>query len=132
MAIALTDKQADVLEFITLEIQKGLPPTVREVARAFSISSRAGYDQIKAIEKKGYIHRGSMDPRDIALTAKALAEGWPGEPIAIDLSCSDIDYAIGRAHDLDLPSATDYVRMPIERDRHGSPAGEITLTSGHN
>jgi SOS-response transcriptional repressor LexA len=127
MAIALTEKQADVLEYITLEIQKGMPPTVREVASAFSVSTRAVYDSIRAIEKRGYIRRGSMRQRDIVLTDKALAENASLGAATVDLPEADRHYASGRAHEMGLPGPTAFVCMLIKkhRDQEGLAQGGI-------
>lgn len=64
----LTDKQKNVYEFIKQQVgQVGFPPSVREIAQAFSISTRAAYDHLRAIEKKGYIRRDPMKPRAIKI-----------------------------------------------------------------
>ncbi len=64
----LTDKQKNVYEFIKQQVgQVGFPPSVREIAQAFSISTRAAYDHLRAIEKKGYIRRDPMKPRAIEI-----------------------------------------------------------------
>ncbi|MDP7236164.1 MAG: transcriptional repressor LexA [Candidatus Latescibacteria bacterium] len=64
----LTDKQKNVYEFIKQQVgQVGFPPSVREIAQAFSISTRAAYDHLRAIEKKGYIRRDPMKPRAIQI-----------------------------------------------------------------
>ena len=64
----LTDKQKNVYEFIKQQVvQAGYPPSVREIAQAFSISTRAAYDHLRAIEKKGYIRRDPMKPRAIEI-----------------------------------------------------------------
>ena len=52
----LTNRQREVLEFIKFFIKTNkYPPTIREVAEHFTISVKAGYDHIKALEKKNYI-----------------------------------------------------------------------------
>ncbi len=52
----LTDRQQEILDFLTSFIEKNsYPPTVRETAKAFSISIKGAYDHIKALEKKGAI-----------------------------------------------------------------------------
>ncbi len=64
----LTKRQQQVLDFIIdYTRDSGYPPTVREMADAFSMSSKGAYDHLKAIEKKGYIRRDPAKPRAIEL-----------------------------------------------------------------
>ena len=64
----LTQKQQNVFEFIRGQVNRmGFPPSVREIAQAFEISTRAAYDHLRAIEKKGYIRRDPMKPRAIEI-----------------------------------------------------------------
>ncbi|MBN2738266.1 MAG: transcriptional repressor LexA [Spirochaetales bacterium] len=62
----LTDKQKQILEYIKLFItQNKYPPTVREVADHFKMTSRGSYDHIKALEKKNFIRYNSKRYRTI-------------------------------------------------------------------
>jgi len=64
----LTPKQQKILSFITDYIKDtGYPPTVRDIAGAFDMSSKGAYDHMTAIEKKGYIRRDPSKPRAIEL-----------------------------------------------------------------
>jgi repressor LexA len=64
----LTNRQRKVLDFITNYLRDtGYPPTIREIAGEFRISSKGAYDHLLAIEKKGYIRRDSAKPRAIEL-----------------------------------------------------------------
>lgn len=64
----LTNRQKQVLDFITDYVRDaGYPPTVRDIAGAFKISSKGAYDHLTAIEKKGYIKRSPTKPRAIEL-----------------------------------------------------------------
>lgn len=64
----LTGKQQRVLDFIRQQVNRmGFPPSVREIAQKFEISTRAAYDHLRAIEKKGYIRRDPMKPRAIEI-----------------------------------------------------------------
>ncbi len=64
----LTKRQQQVLDFITGYVRDvGYPPTVREIANAFDMSSKGAYDHLKAIEKKGHIRRDPAKPRAIEL-----------------------------------------------------------------
>lgn len=64
----LTNRQKQVLDFIADYVRDaGYPPTVRDIAGAFKISSKGAYDHLTAIEKKGYIKRSPTKPRAIEL-----------------------------------------------------------------
>ena len=64
----LTVKQQNVLDFIREQVNRmGFPPSVREIAQSFEISTRAAYDHLRAIEKKGHIRRDPMKPRAIEI-----------------------------------------------------------------
>ncbi len=65
----LTGKQQKVYEFIRQQVSRmGFPPSVREIAQTFEISTRAAYDHLRAIEKKGFIRRDRYKYRSIELT----------------------------------------------------------------
>ncbi len=61
----LTDKQREILDFITSSIaQHGYPPTLREIGTHFGIRSTNGVnDHLRALEKKGYLQREDMKSR---------------------------------------------------------------------
>jgi repressor LexA len=64
----LTNRQRKVLDFITNYLRDtGYPPTIREIAGEFKISSKGAYDHLLAVEKKGYIRRDPAKPRAIEL-----------------------------------------------------------------
>ncbi len=66
MRKSLTKKQETIFNYIKHHIQQnGYPPTVREIGAAFKMSEKGAYDHLRAIEKKGYIKRGSRKPRAI-------------------------------------------------------------------
>ena len=53
----LTERQKKVLDFIKFHIRsKKYPPSIREIADHLHISVKGGYDHIKALQKKKYIH----------------------------------------------------------------------------
>ena len=68
----LTDKQQKIYNFIRKHIEtKGFPPAIRDICEEFGISSPNGVMcHLKALQKKGYIHR--VEKRD---TKKAQARG---------------------------------------------------------
>lgn len=65
MADALTQRQREILDFITASImERGFPPTLREIGEHFSIKSTNGVnDHLKALEKKGHLRREDLKSR---------------------------------------------------------------------
>ncbi len=54
----LTRRQEEILRFIQDFVQEhGVPPTVRELGGRFKISPRASFDHLRALERKGFLHR---------------------------------------------------------------------------
>jgi len=52
----LTDRQREILEFITRRIGEGLPPTLAEIAEAFGFNQpRAAWKHLQALQTKGCI-----------------------------------------------------------------------------
>ena len=72
----LTKRQRAVYDFIRDKIQnRGYGPTVREIGAQFGISSPNGVMcHLKAIEKKGLIHRTPKESRAIELSREAIEE----------------------------------------------------------
>jgi repressor LexA len=64
-ASELTDRQRVILDFISESIKKrGYPPTLREIGSHFGIRSTNGVnDHLRALEKKGYLHREDLKSR---------------------------------------------------------------------
>ena len=64
----LTTRQQTILDFMVKYIKEnGYPPTVRDIASEFKMSSKGAYDHMLAIEKKGYIKRDPTKPRAIEI-----------------------------------------------------------------
>jgi repressor LexA len=65
MADALTQRQREILEFISASIvERGFPPTLREIGEHFHIRSTNGVnDHLKALEKKGHLRREDLKSR---------------------------------------------------------------------
>ena len=65
MADALTQRQKDILDFISASIiERGFPPTLREIGEHFNIRSTNGVnDHLKALEKKGHLRREDLKSR---------------------------------------------------------------------
>lgn len=76
--IALTPKQQAIYNFIRKTIEmKGFPPAIRDICDEFSISSPNGVMcHLKALQKKGYIHR--VEKRDNQQKAQARGITIPG------------------------------------------------------
>lgn len=62
----LTERQRETLGWIKKFIRKHeLPPTVREVGRAFGIKSSSAFHLLARLERKGYIKRGTLGARSL-------------------------------------------------------------------
>lgn len=63
----LSSRQVHILEYIKKTIlEKGYPPTVREIAEEVGLSSPSSvHGQMEALENKGYIKRDPTKPRSI-------------------------------------------------------------------
>ena len=68
----LTARQEKIFDFIVERTERrGFPPTVREIGRAFRISSPKGVtDHLAALERKGYIRRSARSSRGIEILVK--------------------------------------------------------------
>ena len=65
----LTDRQRAVLDWVMGFVRKhGLPPTLREIGRAFRISSPGVLGHLRALERKGYVKRGKLGARSLEIT----------------------------------------------------------------
>jgi repressor LexA len=70
----LSPRQRDVLDFIrSASMQRGFPPTYREIGDALGISSTNGVaDHVKALVRKGYVEKSAGGAaRGLKLTQKA-------------------------------------------------------------
>lgn len=65
----LTDKQAQILEYIRHEIlSKGYPPSIREICQAVDLKSTSSvHAQLSSLEAKGYIRRDLTKSRSIEI-----------------------------------------------------------------
>ena len=75
--IALTERQADALDFIIAHfVEHQRPPTWREVGDHLGITSTNGVnDKLLAIQRKGYLTM--PDNKHRALVVTHSAQGWP-------------------------------------------------------
>ncbi len=65
----ITKKQQAILDYIKEEIlQKGYPPSVREICEAVSLKSTSSvHSHLETLEKNGYIRRDPTKPRAIEI-----------------------------------------------------------------
>ena len=70
----LTDRQEEILNFINSYREvNGFPPTIREIARQFGLSSTFGVKKhLDALVKKGYLHIESNASRGISTIHNTL------------------------------------------------------------
>src|SRR5271169_2749959 len=71
----LTERQQMVLDFIRESIiDRGYPPTLREIGARMGIRSTNGVnDHLRALERKGYLKREDMKSRALRPTGVQLA-----------------------------------------------------------
>jgi repressor LexA len=76
----LTEKQKKIYEFIREQIEvRGYPPTIRDIGKAFHISSPNGVMcHLKALQSKGLIKRKEQSARAIE-----LIDYKPGQPAVL-------------------------------------------------
>ncbi len=65
----ISTKQKEILEFIKSQIiNKGYPPSVREICEAVSLKSTSSvHSHLEALERNGYIRRDPAKPRAIEI-----------------------------------------------------------------
>ena len=65
----LTARQRAVLDWVVGFVRKhSLPPTLREIGKAFRISSPGVLGHLRALERKGYVKRGKLGARSLEIT----------------------------------------------------------------
>lgn len=72
----LSGCQTNVLRFVKHAIAtEGAPPTIREIAQAFSVTPRAAYDHVQALIRKGYLvkHGAGRHARSLRLAPEIPA-----------------------------------------------------------
>jgi repressor LexA len=83
----LTDRQQEILDFISASIvERGYPPTLREIGLHFGIRSTNGVnDHLRALEKKGHLHREDLKSRALRPVAGAQRRGGADTRAGADL-----------------------------------------------
>lgn len=112
----LTDRQQQVLDFITGYLEKyGFPPALRDIAAHLGVNGTFGVmKHLDALERKGYVRRGSGTSRGIALAHAAPAVSLPVVGVvragALQPAIEDIagHFAVDQAH---LKGATFFLRV---------------------
>ncbi|MBK7538717.1 MAG: transcriptional repressor LexA [Myxococcales bacterium] len=108
MAEALTQRQRDILDFITASIvERGFPPTLREIGEHFKIRSTNGVnDHLKALEKKGHLRREDLKSR-------AMRPVLPGGGEVVPMRRADADGVNGHNGHAHHEVDDDLVEVPV-------------------
>jgi repressor LexA len=95
----LNDRAREILSYIrSFQQEHGLPPTIREIGKAFSISSTNGVRYyLTMLEKAGYLKRRGKVSRGSSLLASVRRPGIPlvgrvaaGQPILAEECIEDV------------------------------------------
>ncbi len=70
------DRKVKILDFIAATLRtRGVPPSVREIARAVGLASTSAvHHHLQILEREGYLDRREAEARAIRLTPKAALE----------------------------------------------------------
>jgi repressor LexA len=81
----LTERQREVLQFIEATVSdRGVAPTLREIALHFEFSSTASAQKhIALLEKKGYLRRDKHQKRGLSILMPTEIEDQPGIEIPL-------------------------------------------------
>lgn len=101
---SLTTRQREIYDFIKSKIQgRGYGPTVREIGQEFDIKSPNGVMcHLKALQKKGLIHREPNMSRAIQLLDDPTQPLRPGIPLKGRIAAGQPIEAIAEEEELDL------------------------------
>jgi repressor LexA len=88
MTAALSERQRQILRYISMRQQEGWTPSVREIGDAVGLrSSAAVQKQLATLERKGYIRRLSGQARSIQVVHPASDSSEQGQvPIVGDIT----------------------------------------------
>ena len=114
MPDALTDRQREILDFITASItERGYPPTLREIGEHFGIRSTNGVnDHLKALEKKGHLRREDLKSRAMRPTSM-LADIVPLEHRRLGTQPGIGAAGPGVGNVAYLPGDGDFIEIPV-------------------
>ncbi|MCA9677843.1 MAG: transcriptional repressor LexA [Kofleriaceae bacterium] len=118
MPDALTDRQREILDFITASInERGYPPTLREIGEHFGIRSTNGVnDHLKALEKKGHLRREDLKSRAMRPTSMLPSSAGAGaDVIPIDRKLARGTGTMGAVGNVEMLQSNDddLVDIPI-------------------
>src|SRR4029077_834010 len=70
------ERKVKILDFIAATLRtRGVPPSVREIARAVGLASTSAvHHHLQILEREGYLERGAAQARAIRLTPTAAIE----------------------------------------------------------
>ena len=79
MDAELTDRQQAILNLIKqFKTDKGLPPTVREIAAMAGISAGTVQEHLRALERKGVVKRNALSTRNLVVLETAREASGKG------------------------------------------------------
>jgi repressor LexA len=123
MAKRITDKQKQVLEFISdYSVSNGYSPAIRDVAASFECSVKGAYDHVVALEKKGLIDRSKNRSRSILLSPRGKQVLKIEEPRRIPVLGRIAAGAMAYAEQ----NVEEYISMPLD-DMAEDPAKLFAL-----
>ncbi|MBI1900699.1 MAG: transcriptional repressor LexA [Planctomycetia bacterium] len=117
----LTKRQREVYAFIRDKIRnRGYGPTVRDIGKEFDISSPNGVMcHLKALERKGLIHREEKKSRAITLTKEPLDRTHRALPLAGRIAAGVLHEAVEQKESIDfgdLFDADDHFVLEVHGD----------------
>ena len=155
MRKSLTPRQQEIYDFIAVEIlDRGIPPTIREIADRFEMSSSNGAREVlNVLAHKGYLKRHQKLSRGIELVEPVVVSG-KARPVeeppreaggvsipVLEQDSRDLESAIGRAERTivmdgsvaDGNEALFAARVPDESMRpSGFREGDLVVAAGGN
>jgi repressor LexA len=112
----LTPRQRETLDWVKgFIVEHGLPPTVREIGRAFGIKSSSVFSLLQALQRKGHLRRGKLGARSLIVR---------DEPKHLHCGCQEVPVvgriAAGRPIEaIEHDRGTVVVRRALLRGREG-------------
>ncbi len=128
----ISKKQQEILEYIKREImEKGFPPSVREICHAVNLKSTSSvHAHLATLEKNGYIRRDPTKPRAIEIiddTFNSTRRGVIGVPLVGTVAAGQPILANENIENY-FPVPADY--MPNEQAFMLTVRGESMINAG--
>ena len=124
--INLTEKQNNILQFIAAHIkERSYPPTIREIAGHFAISTKGAFDHVSALKKKKRIKMSDRGSRTIEIIAdkdEDNPEGFSEVPLLGDVAAGpriyseENDNGVMRIHNSMLKENKRYFALSVRGD----------------